>query len=206
LCDEAIRLGRLLHDLLPDDGEVTGLLALMLLTDARRNARVSRTGELITLDEQDRGGWDRGLIAEGHALVRERLAAAAAGGPAPGRYQLLAAINAVHTDAPTARDTDWSQILALYDRMALIDPSPIVRLNRAVAVTELDSPLVGLAEIDRLTDALDGYHAFHAARADVLGRLGRSADARAAYDRAIALAGNPAERAYLTRRRDQLAP
>lgn len=205
LCDEAIRLGRLLHDLLPDDGEVTGLLALMLLTDARRNARVSRTGELITLDEQDRGGWDRGLIAEGHALVRERLAAVAAGGPAPGRYQLLAAINAVHTDAPTARDTDWSQILALYDRMALIDPSPIVRLNRAVAVTELDGPLVGLAEIDRLTDALDGYHAFHAARADVLRRLGRSGDARAAYDRAIALAGNPAERAYLTRRRDQLA-
>ena len=205
LCDEAIRLGRLLHDLLPDDGEVTGLLALMLMTDARRNARVSRTGELITLDEQDRGGWDRGLIAEGHALVRERLAAVAAGGPAPGRYQLLAAINAVHTDAPTARDTDWSQILALYDRMALIDPSPIVRLNRAVAVTELDGPLVGLAEIDRLTDALDGYHAFHAARADVLRRLGRSGDARAAYDRAIALAGNPAERAYLTRRRDQLA-
>jgi len=133
------------------------------------------------------------------------LAAVAAGGPAPGRYQLLAAINAVHTDAPTARDTDWSQILALYDRMALIDPSPIVRLNRAVAVTELDGPLVGLAEIDRLTDALDGYHAFHAARADVLRRLGRSGDARAAYDRAIALAGNPAERAYLTRRRDQLA-
>ncbi|SCF35964.1 RNA polymerase, sigma subunit, ECF family [Micromonospora purpureochromogenes] len=205
LTDEAIRLGRLLRTLLPDDGEVAGLLALMLLTDARRPARVSRTGELVTLDEQDRGAWDRTLIAEGNALVRERLEAVAAGGDPPGRYQLQAAINAVHTDAPSARDTDWSTILALYGRLVLLDPSPIVRLNRAVAVAEVDGPGVGLAEIDRLAEVLDGYHAFHAARADLLRRLARGGESRAAYDRAIGLAGNPAERAYLTRRRDQLA-
>jgi RNA polymerase sigma-70 factor (ECF subfamily) len=205
LTDEAIRLGRLLHTLLPDDGEVTGLLALMLLIDARRRSRVSRTGELVTLDEQDRGAWDRALIAEGHALVRERIAAVAAGGEPPGRYQLLAAINAVHTAAPSARDTEWSQIVALYDRLAMLDPAPIVRLNRAVAVAEVDGPSVALAEVDRLAGALDGYHAFHATRADLLRRLGRSAESRAAYDRAIALAGNPAERAYLSRRRAQLA-
>ncbi|GGB29592.1 RNA polymerase subunit sigma-24 [Flexivirga endophytica] len=205
LTAEAIRLGRLLRDLQPDDGEVTGLLALMLLTDARRSARVSRTGELVTLDEQDRGGWDQALIAEGHALVRERLAAVAAGDRPPGRYQLLAAINAVHTYAPSARDTDWSQIVTLYSRMATIDPSPIVRLNRAVAVAELDGPQVALAEIDRLAGELDGYHAFHVARADLLRRLARSGESRAAYDRAIELAGNPAERTYLMRRRDQLS-
>jgi RNA polymerase sigma-70 factor (ECF subfamily) len=204
LTDEAIRLGRLLHELLPDDGEVTGLLALMLLTDARRHARISRTGELVTLEEQDRGAWDRELIAEGHDLVRERLRAVAAGGPPPGRYQLLAAINAVHTAAPSARDTDWSQIVALYDRLVAIDPSPVVRLNRAVAVAEVDGPDVGLAEVERLTDALDGYHALHATRAELLRRLGRSRDARTAYDRAIELAGNPAERTHLSRRRDQL--
>jgi RNA polymerase sigma factor (sigma-70 family) len=204
LTDEAIRLGRLLRNLLPNDGEVAGLLALMLLTDARRRARVSRTGELVTLDEQDRGAWDRTLIAEGHALVRERLDTVAAGA-SPGRYQLLAAINAVHTAAPSARDTDWSQIVALYDRLALLDPSPIVRLNRAVAIAEVDDPGVALAEVDRLAEALGGYHAFHAARADLLRRHGRSAEARAAYDRAIELAGNPAERTYLTRRRDQLS-
>lgn len=204
LTDEAIRLGRLLRALLPDDGEVAGLLALMLLTDARRASRVSRSGELVTLDEQDRGAWDRALIAEGSALVRERVEAVAAGGPAPGRYQLQAAINAVHTDAVSARDTDWSAIVSLYGRLVLIDPSPIVRLNRAVAVAEVDGPAVGLAEVDRLAEALDGYHPFHAARADLLRRLGRSADSRVAYDRAIELAGNPAERAYLTRRRDQL--
>jgi predicted RNA polymerase sigma factor len=118
---------------------------------------------------------------------------------------LLAAISAVHTDAPTARDTDWSRIVALYDRMVLLDPSPIVRLNRAVAVAEVDGPGVALAEVDRLAEALDDYHAFHAARADLLRRHGRSRESRAAYDRAIELAGNPAERAYLTRRRDQLA-
>ncbi|MFC4019040.1 RNA polymerase sigma factor [Micromonospora sp. GCM10011542] len=205
LTDEAIRLGRLLRSLLPDDGEVAGLLALMLLTDARRPARVSGTGELVTLDEQDRGAWDRTLIAEGDALVRERIEAVAAGGDPPGRYQLQAAINVVHTAAPSARDTDWSTIVALYGRMVLLDPSPIVRLNRAVAVAEVDGPGVGLAEIDRLAEVLDGYHAFHAARADLLRRLGRGGESRAAYDRAIGLAGNPAERAYLTRRRSQLA-
>ncbi|NJP32950.1 RNA polymerase sigma factor [Micromonospora thermarum] len=205
LTDEAIRLGRLLRTLLPDGGEVAGLLALMLLTDARRPARVSRTGELVTLAEQDRGAWDRTLIAEGNALVRERLEAVAAGGDPPGRYQLQAAINAVHTNAPSARDTDWSTIVALYDHLMQLDPSPIVRLNRAVAVAEVDGPGVGLAEIDRLAEVLDAYHAFHAARADLLRRLGRGGESRAAYDRAISLAGNPAERAYLTRRRDQLA-
>jgi RNA polymerase sigma factor (sigma-70 family) len=205
LTDEGIRLGRLLHALLPSDGDVAGLLALMLLTEARRMARVSRTGELITLDEQDRGAWDRALIAEGHSLVHETLAAAAAKGESPGRYLLLAAISAIHTAAPSVRDTDWSQIVAIYDRLARIDPSPIVRLNRAVAVAEVDDPGVALAEIDRLAEPLDGYHAFHAARADLLRRLGRSGESRLAYDRAIDLAGNPAERAYLTRRRNQLA-
>jgi RNA polymerase sigma-70 factor, ECF subfamily len=165
---------------------------------------VSRTGELVTLAEQDRGAWNRELIIEGHALVRERLAVVAAGGEPPGRYQILAAINAVHTDAPSARDTDWSQIVALYDRLVALDPSPIVRLNRAVAVAELDGPDLALTEVERLTETLDGYHAFHAARADFLRRVGRSGESRAAYDKAIRLAGNPAERAYLTRRRDQL--
>ncbi|MEU8258355.1 DUF6596 domain-containing protein [Micromonospora inaquosa] len=204
LSDEAIRLGRLLRTLLPDDGEVAGLLALMLLTDARRPARVSRTGELVTLDEQDRGAWNRALIAEGNALIRERVEATATAGEPPGRYQLQAAINAVHTDAPSARDTDWSTVVALYGRLMLLDPSPIVRLNRAVAVAEVDGPAVGLAEIDRLADVLDGYHAFHAARADLLRRARRGGESRAAYDRAIGLTGNSAERAYLTRRRDQL--
>lgn len=204
LTGEAIRLGRMLRMLLPDEGEVTGLLALMLLTDARRTARVSRSGELVTLDEQDRGAWDRSQIGEGHALVRERIEAVAAGSGQPGQYQLLAAINAVHTDALSARDTDWSQIVSLYDRLMRIDPSPIVRLNRAIAVAEVDGPDVALAEIERLGDHLGGYHAFHAARADLLRRVGRSDESSLAYDRAIDLAGNLAERAYLTRRRDQL--
>ncbi|MFI5624487.1 RNA polymerase sigma factor [Nocardioides sp. NPDC051685] len=199
---EAIRLTRLVRALLPEDGEVAGLLALMLLIEARRTARISATGELVRLDEQDRGSWDLALIAEGHALVRERLGVVANGGPRPGRYQILAAINAVHTSVRDARDTDWSQIVALYDQMVRVDPSPIVRLNRAVAVAELDGPEVALAEIDRLD--LDGYHAFHATRADLLRRLGRSGESRAAYDRAIELAENAAEAALLTRRRDQL--
>jgi RNA polymerase sigma-70 factor (ECF subfamily) len=198
LTAEAIRLTRLVRDLMPQDGEVAGLLALMLLIEARRTARVSAGGELVTLDEQDRGAWDRELIAEGHALVRARLAS----GQAPGRYQILAAINAVHTDAPDMRDTDWSQVVALYDQLVRVDPSPIVRLNRAIAVAELDGPQVALAEVDALP--LEGYHVFHAARADLLRRLGRSEQSRAAYDRAIELAGNTAETAYLTRRRDQL--
>lgn len=203
LTAEAIRLTRLVRALLPDDGEVAGLLALMLLTDARRTARVSAGGELVTLDEQDRGAWDAALIAEGHRLVRERLAAAAAG-VAPGRYQILAAINAVHTSARQMRDTDWTQILALYDQLVRVDPSPIVALNRAIAVAELDGPEVALAAVDRLGNRLGGYHAFHATRADLLRRLGRSRESRAAYDRAIELAGNTAETAYLVRRRGQL--
>jgi RNA polymerase sigma-70 factor (ECF subfamily) len=205
-CDltaEAIRLTRLLRALLPADGEVAGLLALMLLTEARRAARVSAGGELVALDEQDRAAWDAALIAEGHRLVRERLAAAAAG-ESPGRYQILAAINAVHTSARDARDTDWSQVVALYDQLVRIDPSPIIALNRAVAVAEVDGPEVALAAVDRLADTLAGYHAYHATRADLLRRLGSSAKSRAAYDNAIELAGNTAEIAYLTRRRDQL--
>jgi RNA polymerase sigma-70 factor (ECF subfamily) len=199
LTAEAIRLTRLIRALMPADGEVAGLLALMLLTEARRTARVSGSGELVTIDEQDRGAWDRALIAEGHALVRARIAA----GEPPGRYQILAAINAVHTDARDVRDTDWSQVVALYDQLTRLDPSPIVRLNRAIALAELDGPEVALAELDGLP--LDGYHYYHAARADLLRRLGRSDESRAAYDRAIALAANTAETAYLTRRRDQLA-
>ena len=199
LTAEAIRLTRLIRDLLPADGEVAGLLALMLLIEARKAARVSASGELVTLGEQDRGAWDRELIAEGHALIRARIVS----GQPPGRYQILAAINAVHTDVRDARDTDWSQILALYDLLVRLDPSPIVRLNRAIAVAELDGPEVALAELDGLP--LQDYHAFHAARADLLRRLGRSEESRSAYDRAIELAGNTAETAYLTRRRDQLA-
>ena len=142
------------------------------------------------------------LIAEGHALVRQRLAAVAAGQGRPGRYQILAAINAVHTSARDVRDTDWSQVVALYDQLAAIDPSPIVALNRAVALAELDGPEVALAMVDRLD--LSGYHAYHATRADLLRRLGRTADARTAYEPAIELATNTAEIAYLSRRRDQL--
>ncbi|WP_086845600.1 RNA polymerase sigma factor [Amycolatopsis kentuckyensis] len=199
LTAEAIRLARLVHALLPDDGEVTGLLALMLLIEARRPARVS-AGELVALDEQDRGAWDTALIAEGHRLVRERLAA----GVAPGRYQILAAINAVHTSARDIRDTDWAQVVALYDQLVRVDASPVVVLNRAIAVAELDGPEVALAAVDRLEDRLAGYHAYHVTRADLLRRLSRGAEARTAYDRAIELAGNTAEVAYLTRRRDQL--
>jgi RNA polymerase sigma-70 factor (ECF subfamily) len=201
LTAEAIRLTRLIRALMPEDGEVAGLLALMLLTEARRTARVSASGELVALDEQDRGAWDAVLVAEGHRMVRERLAA----GVAPGRYQILAAISAVHTSARDARDTDWSQVVALYDQLVRIDPSPIIALNRAIAVAELDGPDVALAAVDRLDDQLAGYHLYHATRADLLRRLGRSQMSRAAYDKAIELAGNTAETAYLTRRRDQLA-
>jgi RNA polymerase sigma-70 factor (ECF subfamily) len=196
LTAEAIRLGRILRALLPDDPEVAGLLALMLLTEARRTTRVAG-GELVPLHEQDRGGWDRALIAEGHAIVRECLAL-----NRPGQYQLLAAVNAVHTDAPTASDTDWEQVATLYSQLYAVAPSPVVALNRAIAVAELDGAEVALAEVDRLP--LTTYHAWHATRADLLRRLGRSSDARAAYDAAIEATDNEAERAYLTRRRDQL--
>ncbi|HEY1642966.1 MAG TPA: sigma-70 family RNA polymerase sigma factor [Streptosporangiaceae bacterium] len=200
LTAEAIRLTRLIRALMPEDGEVAGLLALMLLTEARRTARISASGELVPLGEQDRGAWDAVLVAEGHRLVRERLAARVA----PGRYQILAAINAVHTSARDVRDTDWSQVVALYDQLVRLDPSPIVALNRAIAVAELDGPEVALAAVDRLQDKLGAYHAYHATRADLLRRLGRSQEARAAYDKAIELTGNTAETVYLTRRRDQL--
>ena len=200
LTAEAIRLTRLIRALMPDDGEVAGLLALMVLTEARRTARVSPSGELVTLDKQDRGTWDAELIAEGHRLVRERLAA----GAAPGRYQILAAISAVHTCARDVRHTDWSQVVALYDQLVRLDPSPVIALNRAIAVAELDGPEVALAAIGRLEHRLAGYHAYHAARADLLRRLGHSQKSRAAYDKAIELAGNTAETASLTRRRDQL--
>jgi RNA polymerase sigma-70 factor (ECF subfamily) len=200
LTAEAIRLARLTRALMPEDGEVAGLLALMLLIEARRAARVSASGELITLDEQDRGAWDAALVAEGHRLVRERLAA----GLAPGRYQILAAINAVHTSARHVRDTDWSQVVALYDQLVRLDPSPIIALNRAIAVAEVDGPGVGLTIADRLEGKLAGYHVYHASRADLLRRLGRSQESRAAYGKAIELAGNTAEIAYLKRRREQL--
>jgi RNA polymerase sigma-70 factor (ECF subfamily) len=201
LSAEAIRLTRLVRALMPEDGEVAGLLALMLLTEARRTTRVSASGELVPLDEQDRAAWDAALVAEGHRLVRERLAS----GVAPGRYQILAAINAVHTSAREWRDTDWLQVVALYDQLVCFDPSPIIVLNRAIAVAEVDGPEVALAAIDPLEDELAGYHAYHATRAELLRRLGRGEKSRAAYDKAIELAGNTAETAYLTRRRNQLA-
>lgn len=200
LTAEAIRLTRLVRELLPDDGEVAGLLALMLLTDARRRSRISEHGELVPLDRQNRRAWDAALIAEGHRLVRERLAT----GVAPGRYQILAAINAVHTSAQNARDTDWSQVVALYDQLVRLDSSPIVALNRAIAIGELDGPQAALAIIDPLEDSLTGYHAYHATRAELLHRMDRTQDARLAYDRAIELTANTAEIAYLTRRRDEL--
>ncbi|GAA2157972.1 MULTISPECIES: RNA polymerase sigma factor [Glycomyces] len=199
LTGEAIRLARLLRELLPDDGEVAGMLALMLLTDARRAARVSSAGELVPLPEQDRGLWNTALIAEGHALVRERLAS----GEAPGRYQLLAAINAVHTDGDAS---DWTQVVALYDQLLRLDASPITRLNRAIAVGERDGAEAGLALVDALEPDLAGYHAFHAARAALLQRLGWATGACEAYDEAIRLAENTAEIAFLTRRREQARP
>ncbi|OBK49487.1 RNA polymerase subunit sigma-24 [Mycobacterium gordonae] len=194
LTAEAIRLVRILCGLLPDTPEVTGLLALMLLTQARRASRIA-DGELVPLPEQDRGGWDQNLIAEGHALVRACLKI-----NRPGRYQLLAAINAVHTDAPTAADTDWSQIAALYQQLLAFDPGPVVELNYAIAIAELDGPEVALARVDRLPPTMQRYHPFHVTRAELLRRLGRSPEARAAYEAALALVDNPAERAYLTRR------
>jgi RNA polymerase sigma-70 factor (ECF subfamily) len=200
LTAEAIRLTRLIRALMPEDGEVAGLLALMLLIEARRPARISASGELTTIDKQDRGAWDSALVAEGHRLVRERLAT----GVAPGRYQILAAINAVHTSARDVRDTDWSQVVSLYDQLVHLDPSPIIALNRAIAVAERQGPQVALAAIDGLEDRLAGYHAYHATRADLLRRLGRTQESHAAYDKAIELSGNAAESAYLTRRRDQL--
>jgi RNA polymerase sigma-70 factor, ECF subfamily len=198
LCAEAIRLARLLVTLMPDEPEASGLLALLLLTDSRRAARTTPAGDLVPLAEQDRGRWDRELIAEGQAIVRECLRR-----NQPGGYQVQAAIAAVHSDAATAAQTDWTQVLALYDQLLALSPTPVVALNRAVALAEVDGPAAALAEVEALD--LDGYHLYHATRADLLRRLGRRADATAAYDRAIALAGNAAERAFLTARRDGVA-
>ena len=198
LCAEAIRLGRLLAALMPDEAEVTGLLALMLLIEARRPARTTDSGDLVLIADQDRAKWDRGVVLEGHALVRDCLRR-----DEPGPYQIQAAINAVHTDAATAAQTDWQQILQLYDQLMTLAPSPVVALNRAVAVAEVDGPAAGLAITDGL--ALDGYYLLHAIRAQFLVRLGRRADAAVEYTAAVQLTCAGAQRRFLERRRDDLA-
>ena len=198
LSAEAVRLGRVLAELMPDEPEVLGLLALMLLVDARRAARTTPDGALVLLADQDRGRWDRDRIAEGQALVRRCLRR-----NQPGPYQVQAAINAVHSDAPDAAATDWRQILALYDQLLALAPSPVVALNRAVAVAEVEGPAAALVLVDQLD--LDGYHLFHAIRADLLRRLGRDAEAALAYDEALARTQNAAERAFLEGRRRTLA-
>ncbi len=199
LSDEAIRLGRLLAELMPDEPEVLGLLALMLLTESRRASRVGPDGELVPLPEQDRSRWRRDLVEEGRALVRACLRR-----NQPGPYQVQAAIAAVHSDAARAADTDWRQILALYDLQVALAPTPVVALNRAIAVAEVEGPGPALDMVEGLD--LDGYYLFHATRADMLERLGRDDEARVAYDRALALTGNAAERALLSARREALRP
>jgi RNA polymerase sigma-70 factor, ECF subfamily len=197
LCAEAIRLARLLAELMPDEPEVMGLLALLLLIQSRSAARSRPDGTLVLLAGQDRGLWDRDLIAEGQAIVRACLRR-----NQPGPYQIQAAISAVHSDAATAADTDWRQILRLYDQLLLVAPTPVAALNRTVAVAEVDGPQVALASLEDLD--LDGYYLFHAIRADLLRRLGRDADAALAYDAAIARTANTAEQAFLRRRRREL--
>jgi RNA polymerase sigma-70 factor, ECF subfamily len=198
LAAEAIRLGRLLATLMPEEPEVMGLLALMLLIESRRAARTTPDGGIVLLPDQDRTRWDRTLIAEGQELVRRCLAR-----NQPGPYQLQAAIQAVHSDAATADATDWGQIVALYDQLMMVAPGPVVALNRAVAVAEVEGPETALTLVDGLD--LGRYHLFHAVRADLLRRSGRTAEAVAAYDEAIGLAGNAAERAHLRRVRETLA-
>ena len=193
LCAEAIRLGRQLNDLMPGEPEVMGLLALMLLIDARRAARVSADGSLVRLANQDRGHWNRALIREGQALVRRCLAR-----NQPGPYQIQAAINAVHSDARVAADTDWRQILMLYDQLMAVAPTPVAALNRAVAVGEVEGPHAALTIVDGLD--LERYYLFHAIRADLLRRLGRSSEAARAYAAAIERCDNTAERDFLQRR------
>jgi RNA polymerase sigma-70 factor (ECF subfamily) len=197
LCTEAIRLGRLLAELIPDEPEVMGLLALMLLIDSRRAARLTPDGALVLLSAQSRDRWDRLLIAEGQAIVRQCLQR-----NRPGPYQIQAAINAVHSDAPAADATDWRQILQLYDQLLSLAPGPIVALNRAVAVAEVEGPAAALTLVEGLD--LDRSHLFHAVRADLLARLGRKAEAVAAYDTAIALSENATERDFLQRTRTHL--
>jgi RNA polymerase sigma-70 factor, ECF subfamily len=199
LCTEAIRLGRLLAGLMPDEPEVLGLLALMLLIEARRPARTTPGGDLVLLADQDRDRWDRTLVAEGQEIVRRCLRR-----NQPGPYQIQAAINAVHSAAPAAAATDWWQIRQLYDQLLAMAPSPVVALHRAVAVAEVDGPDAALALVDDLD--LDSYHMFHAVRANLLRRLGRTAEAVVAYDAAIARTGNAAERDFLLRSRDELNP
>jgi RNA polymerase sigma-70 factor, ECF subfamily len=194
LCAEAIRLGRLLAQLMPDEPEVLGLLGLMLLTEARRPSRTTAAGDLVLLADQDRSRWDRGLITEGQTLVRACLRR-----NQPGPYQVQAAINAVHSDASTVEETDWRQIVALYDHLLALTPSPVVALHRAVAVAEVDGPAAGLALTDGLD--LDAYHPYHAVRADLLRRLGRRDEAILAFDAAIARTANRSERAFLERAR-----
>jgi RNA polymerase sigma-70 factor (ECF subfamily) len=190
LCAEAIRLARILATLMPDEPEVDGLLALLLLTESRRASRRRPDGSLVLLGEQDRKGWDRALIEEGQALVRRCLRR-----NQPGAYQLQAAINAVHADAATIEQTDWSQIVALYDQLLAVAPTPVVALNRAIAIGEVHGPAAALALVDELD--LDTYHPFHATRADLLRRLGRNSEAAAAYERAAAMAPTDAERDFL---------
>jgi RNA polymerase sigma-70 factor (ECF subfamily) len=197
LCAEGIRLARLLAALMPDEPEARGLLALLLLTEARRPARTGPDGSLVLLPDQDRGRWDRAMIAEGQDLVRACLRLGR-----PGPYQLQAAVSAVHSGAPAAALTDWGQILALYDQLMAVAPTPVVALNRCVAVAEVEGPARALELVDQL--GLDGYHLFHSTRADLLRRLGRRDDAVAAYDAAIARSANQAERSFLQRRRDGL--
>ncbi|GAA3464139.1 RNA polymerase sigma factor [Saccharothrix longispora] len=194
LCAEAVRLGRLLAELMPDEPEVIGLLALMLLLHARRAARTGPDGGLVRLAEQDRSRWDRDLLTEGRELVRRCLRRGR-----PGPYQVQAAINAVHSDPPP---TDWSQVVALYDHLLVLSPSPVVALNRAVAVAELDGPAVALALVEDLP--LTGYHLFHAVRGDLLRRLDLAGEAAGAFGRALALAGNDVERDLLRRNLDAL--
>jgi RNA polymerase sigma-70 factor (ECF subfamily) len=197
LADEAIRLARILHRLLPAEREITGLLALLLLVDARRAARTGPTGELLLLDEQDRTRWNPDQVEEGGRLVVDALR-----GTPPGRYALQAAIAALHDEAPDAASTDWPQIVALYDVLKTLDGSPLVELNRAVAVAMRDGPAAGLALLDQLAadPRLAGYHLLPAARADLLRRLGRYGEAAGAYRCALELVGNEPERAFLERR------
>jgi RNA polymerase sigma-70 factor, ECF subfamily len=198
LCKEAIRLARLLAELMPEEPEVRGLLALMLLIESRRAARTTPEGELVLLSDQDRGRWDRTLISEGQAIVRECLRR-----NRPGPYQIQAAINAVHSDASAAGATDWWQILQLYNQLIAFAPSPVVALNRAVAVAEVEGPDAALTIVDGLD--LTGFYLLHAVRADLLRRLGRSAEAALAYEAAIALAENATERAFLERSHQSLS-
>ena len=195
LCDEAIRLARVLAELMPGEPETQGLLALMLLQHSRRDARVSGAGDLVLLDEQDRARWDHDAIDEGLAILDAALARRR-----PGRYQLQAAIAALHARTPRPEDTDWPQIAALYGRLVELTPSPVIELNRAVAVAMADGPARALPLVDALGGELDGYHLFHSARADLLRRLERKDEAADAYRRAIALASNPSEHAFLERR------